>query len=309
MRNDSEVEVQVHQRHHQWRGLVRIGPVDVRTRGQQFARAGDAAFARGIQQRREATAVHALGARLGSHAPLPLADRTAGAHIGAGLDQHLDHLGLALRGGPHQRRLPTPLLLGVHLGAGLQQQLRRIDLAGASHHHQCGLPFRIRRFHIRACAQQQPNHLRATRGGRLGQRHGAEIIARIRIGLRLQQRLHQAHIGEMRGVVQRRGAIRLARARIGTLLQRIQRGFRILRLQRGEQLGIGIPLPGRPGHHRRQQRQPQEFAHVAQISAKVPVLSPIFSTGTPARSSRVSSRFACGVFCGYFRCCPPLIFP
>jgi hypothetical protein len=57
-----------------------------------------------------------------------------------------------------------------------------------------------------------------------------------------------------------------------------------------------------PGaQQRRDQRRVARVrgAHGPQISANVPVLSPTFSTGTPARSSSVSSRFACGVSCGY----------
>ena len=56
--------------------------------------------------------------------------------------EQLDHLGLTLRGRPHQGRLPTEILFRVHEHR-FQQPLRRIDLAGAGDGHQWRLALRI----------------------------------------------------------------------------------------------------------------------------------------------------------------------
>ena len=120
-----EIEVQVVDRKRQRRDALRIGEVDVRAAFHELARAIDAAFARGVQQRREAAAVHVLRPRLRQDAPLPIALETARVGIGAVREQEPHHLGLALRGRPHERRLPAPLLFRVDVRTRFEQQPRR----------------------------------------------------------------------------------------------------------------------------------------------------------------------------------------
>ena len=131
-----DLEVEVHQRHHQWRDPLGILEVGVGPGREQVLRALDAALARGIQERGEAAAVHVLGTRLGDDLALPLADGAAGVEVGALRRQELHHLGLALRRGPHQRRLLAEGLAGVDVGTGLDEQPGGFDLAAARRRHQ-----------------------------------------------------------------------------------------------------------------------------------------------------------------------------
>ena len=127
--------MQIEQRHVQRRYAVGIGEIGVGLGLQQVPRTFDATFARSIQQGRETTFVQIFGTGFGDDLAFPLADDAARIDVRAPRGEELDHLGLALRGGPHQRRLFAPAFFAVNVRAGIQQPLRRFDFAAACHRH------------------------------------------------------------------------------------------------------------------------------------------------------------------------------
>ena len=111
----------------------------------------DAAFARRVEQRREPTLVHVLGPRFLDDLALPLADDAARIEVGAARREQLDHLGLALRGSPHQCRLPAPVLCRVDVGARVEQELGSVDVARPGHGHERRLALVVLGIRIGAC--------------------------------------------------------------------------------------------------------------------------------------------------------------
>ena len=174
-----EIEVQVEQRHVERRDALRILEIGIGAGRDQVPRALDAAFARGVEQRREAALVHVLRPRLGDDLALPLADDAARVEVGAVRGQKLDHLGLALRRGPHQRRLAAPLFFGVDVGARLEQPPGGLDVAAARDGHQRRLAFRILGVGIGAGVEQRVDDRRRADDGRLGERGRAELVLQL----------------------------------------------------------------------------------------------------------------------------------
>ena len=127
--------MQIEQPHVQRRDAVRIFEIGISTRGDQVPRTLDTAFARCVQQGREATLVHIFRTRLGDDLAFPLADDAARIDIRASRGEEFDHFGLALRRGPHQCRLLAPRFFGVDVGTRVQQALRRFSLAAAGDRH------------------------------------------------------------------------------------------------------------------------------------------------------------------------------
>ena len=111
-------------RHEQRRDAVRVARLMSAPPCNERARALDAAFARRVQQRREAAGRPVL--RRGSAVTWRCQSLTARARVRRPrrAARAADHRGLALRGRPHQRRLPAPLLARIDLRAVLRAAAR-----------------------------------------------------------------------------------------------------------------------------------------------------------------------------------------
>ena len=232
-----ELEVQVEQRHVERRDALRVFEIRIGAGRDQVPRALDAALASGIEQGGEAALVHVLGTRLGDDLALPLTDDAARVEVGALRRQELDHLGLALRGRPHQRRLPAPVFPGVDVGARLEQPPGRVDVAAAGDGHQRRLTFRIPGIGIGARLEQRVDDRRRADDRRLGQRRRAELVLQLDVRAGLDQRADQLEIVVRRRPHDGRGPVGPGRIRVGALGQQPQRGRAIATLGRLEQRG------------------------------------------------------------------------
>ena len=85
--------------------------------------------------------------------------RAARVDRGAVLEQQANHVGMLLRRGPHQRRLPAERLARIHARAVLEQHARRIDAARARDDHQRRLPLGVRRLDVGAGLEQRADDL------------------------------------------------------------------------------------------------------------------------------------------------------
>ena len=217
-------------------GSSRIGVGPCR---EQVLRALDAALARGIQEGGETAAVHVLGTRLGDDLALPLADGAAGVEVGALRRQELDHLALALRRGPHQRRLLAEGLAGVDVGTGLDEQPGGFDLAAAGRRHQRRFTFGVGEIGVGARLEQHvDDRCRAENRG-FGDGRGPEVVLRLDVGAGFDQRAHQLDVVVGRGPHQRRGAVGAGCIRVGALGQHGQGRRAIAALDDVEQRAVG----------------------------------------------------------------------
>ena len=112
--------MEIQQRHVERRDTFRIFEIGIGAGRDQVLRTLDTALASGIEQRGEAALVQVFGTRLGDDLAFPLADDAARIDVGAAGGQELNHLGLALCGRPHQRRLSAKVFFGVNVGARIQ---------------------------------------------------------------------------------------------------------------------------------------------------------------------------------------------
>ncbi len=98
----------VFEREKQRRLAIRIFGIGIGAGGEQVLDTGRATFPRGIVQRGEAALVHVLRARFLDDLALPLIDLAVIVQVRAIRRQELHHVGLALRGGPHDARIVRP---------------------------------------------------------------------------------------------------------------------------------------------------------------------------------------------------------
>jgi len=177
--------------------------------------------------------------RLGDDLPLPLADHAARVQVGAFRGEELHHLGLALRGRPHQRRLTAPGFLGVDVGAGLEQESGRVHLARPRHRHQRRLALRSPRVWIASGLEQRANHGSRADDGGLGHRRRAELILRLDVGASLDEGAHQLQVVVGGRVHDGGAAIRPGSVWIGALAQQTQGGRSIATLGHIDQRRLG----------------------------------------------------------------------
>jgi hypothetical protein len=109
--------------------------------------------------------VQVFGARLGDDLAFPRADDAARIEVSTAGGQELDHVGLTLRGGPHQGRLSAPAFFRIDVGAGIQQPPGRVDMAAAGHCHQRRFAFRILGIGIGTRLEQRVDDRRRTDDG------------------------------------------------------------------------------------------------------------------------------------------------
>ena len=156
---------------------------------EQHLHARHAVLTCGIEQRRQSTAVQALGTPLGRHMTLIVAIDGAGIDVGALGDQQLHHLRMPARRRPHQRGLSAPLLSRIDGGAVVQQQLRGFHVARSRHRQQRGLSVGIGRVGIRADFEQHLQHLGVADFGGEAHRRGAVVVGERHVGAGAQETL------------------------------------------------------------------------------------------------------------------------
>ena len=107
--------------------------------------------------------------------------------VGAVSEQHLDHLGMLLRHRPHERRLPTRMLIRFHVCAELHERAHRVDTARACGLHErgySGLAGGVRFGPgLEQCARDGGVPVRRGQGDR----RDSEVVGRIDVGARVDQ--------------------------------------------------------------------------------------------------------------------------
>ena len=119
--------------------------------------------------------------------------------IRARFEQQIDDVGMAFRGGPHQRRGLLKGLGGVHVGAAREQQAHGRDAPCARRAEQRRLTLRVRALWIGARPQEQIDHRRVAVSARLEQRRHAEVVRRIDGSLGGNERAGDLDVGVMSG--------------------------------------------------------------------------------------------------------------
>ena len=96
-------------------------------------------------------------------------------------------------------------------------------------------PFSSVAFGIGARRQQPLDHRRAAVRARQVQRRGADVVGRVGTGARANQQIRDGEIIDMRGPVQRGGAIPLRRIHVGALFEQRPHGLDVLASHRLDQ--------------------------------------------------------------------------
>ena len=115
--------------------------------------------------------------------------------IRARREQRLDHVRVAFRRRPHQRRLLLVGVGGVHVRARLEEQPHGVDAAGARRGHQRRLAVRMLAAWSAPALQQRRDQRRITRAAGLQQRRDAVMIRRVDGGAGGNERPRHLEIG------------------------------------------------------------------------------------------------------------------
>ena len=206
-----------------------VGQIQVGAGFDQRPGAVDRALARCKEQRRQPAARKRGQERLQRLSVLVGAEvenvaRRRLQHVGAPVDlctargERRDHRPVVFGRGPHQGRLPVPLLLCTHVCAGFEQQVHGGDVARARRQHQRGLAFGTGGAGARPGFQQRVHHRGVAVGRRQQERRHTVTVRRARLGARSQQGSHESGVSGARRPVQRRGTVHLGRVDVGALL-------------------------------------------------------------------------------------------
>ena len=181
------VEARVPDGPQQRRDALGIGKIDRGALLDHRRHTVQAAFARREHQRRHASRRTRQRARLGADERRHQVGRRFRVHVRADLDQQPRHRSLAVRRGPHQRRLLALRLPGTGIRALSEQHLRRDHVGPTRHQHQWCLSVGSRRIRVRAGVEQRLDDLQVRVERRLEQRCGVELVPNVRIRAGLQQ--------------------------------------------------------------------------------------------------------------------------
>ncbi len=139
-------------------------------------------------------------------------------HLGATRGQRLHDRGVVLGRGPHQRRLPLPLLLGVHARTCLEQQVDGRGVARPRREHQRRLALGPGGIGTGAALEQGiDDRDLPVRCGQQQRRH-AVSVRRARLGPGPEQCVDEIRVARAHRPVQRRRAVHLRRVDVGALL-------------------------------------------------------------------------------------------
>ena len=162
----------------------------------------------------------------------------AGTNIRAALQQGVHSLGMALRGGPHQRGLIVGGFLCVDLCAAREQRTHAGSLARSRARHQHRLAADACSVWIGPRLEQPVNQRSLAIQTREVQRRHARVIRDIGLGARSQQKVHRTPIVEMHGPVERRCAVALTCVDIDTLFEQSANGLDVPALHRFDQTQV-----------------------------------------------------------------------
>ena len=207
---------------------------------EQRTHALEAALARGEQQRRQAAERPVHAPRLAGDLARPIVDDGARVDVGAMLDEQLDHRGLVLRRGPHERRLLAPALARVDVGAVLDEHFGGGRIAAAGDDHQRRLPIGA------GCVDRCAGFEQSCDDGGVADRRGfrerrrAELVRSRDVGARRDQSLDEREVVVVDGPVQRRRAVGRFRVDVDAILDRGERDGGVVRLRCAEQVVRGV---------------------------------------------------------------------
>ncbi len=158
-------------------------------------------------QRREAALVHVLRARFLDDLAFPLIDLAVIVQVRVLRREELHHVGLALRGGPHDRGLSAPGFLRVDVGSRGKKRLGRVNLAAARGSHQRSFAVRSPEIGIGAGLEQRVDDRRGADDRGFGDRRRAQLVLQFDIRAGFDQRADEFQIVVRRGVHDGGGAI------------------------------------------------------------------------------------------------------
>ena len=268
--------------HHQRARAGRGGVVGIGAGREQQPGGRDVAGARREQQGREPAFVdHGDGA---GHAGARGVrddhgtDARARVHVGPGVEQNLDHAGMALRHRPHQGGLVFRGLAGVHVGAVGEQGGHRPGAAGAGGGHQRGLAAGEHRVGRGARLQQLPDQRGvAVLAGQV-ERGGPELIRGVHRGPCLDQPARRLEVVEVGGPVQGRRPVGLRRVHVDSFVQQRPHRGAVGVADRVQEPEVGRFGEGGRRHRGHEARGEQESAPLngaasnAAASCKAPTL-------------------------------------
>ena len=252
-----EIVVQVLEREHKRRHALGVDHVGIGAGFHERPRAVDAAFARGVVQRREAALVHVLGPGLVDDLARPLADGAVRVERGAIRREEAHHVGVAARRGPHQGRLAAEVFDGVDVGTRIDEQLRGLDTARARDGHQRRLALGVAEVRVGAGCEQGLEDGDITGDGGLGDRRSAKRIYEADVGTGLHERRDEIGIAVVRRVHDGRRAVGAAHICVGAGGKRGMRCRGVVGLGGGEQ-GFAVSAGSRRRCDERSRQQGRE---------------------------------------------------
>ena len=221
------VEMGIRDRIHERRRPVRVGGVEVGLGIGQRGHGIGGAVTRGVHQRRPAAARQHGDDHAGG---LPLEFRKAQELaalilVRAEVDQRFDRRRVVLRRRPHQGGLPLPVLLGVDLRSVRHEHLDGVRAAGARRRHQHGFTLGQGAVRIGSRLEQRVHQRRVAVLGRQNNRREAVAGHRFGVGPCAQQHLHGRDVVGADRPVQRRHAVGFGHVHVRVLAnQRAHRG-------------------------------------------------------------------------------------
>ena len=127
--------------------------------------------------------------------------------IGAGFEQEIDHVGVPLDGGPHQRRRLLHRVGGVQIDGPFEQQRDGRDAAGARGGSERGFSGRHPASGIRARLEQRGHHLRVTDAAGRQQRRDTEVVGSVDLRASANEHARDLDVGVVSSPEQRRRAV------------------------------------------------------------------------------------------------------
>ena len=185
--------------------------------------------------------------------------------IGARLEQQVDHRGVPLGGGPHQRRRLLHLLGGVDVDLVLEQHRDRGHLAGSRGGHQCRFAPGMRARRVGARLEQDGHHRGVAGTAGVEERGDAVAVGGVDVGTAGDQRPGDLAVTGVRGPEQRRRAVAGSHVRVHPLRQERADGRHIARLHSFRQRAVASRAHG-ARQRRDHDTHPNDATHRSTLS-------------------------------------------
>ena len=185
-------------------------------------------------------------------------DRRPGLHVGTCGDQLPHDVPVALGGRPHQRGLPRRGNGRRDADVARKQRPHDLDLPGPGGHHQGRHAVRLGGMGVGTRGQELRNHRGTRVFARERQRGHPLVLGDVDVGAGRQQQIRGVQVVPMRGPQQCGRTIGAHRVHIDTLTQERAHRRPVLGLDGGDEPQIGLRRARTAGH--RQERREQQTA-------------------------------------------------